>query len=158
MAQLTLGEVASRTHTFEAADVEAFANLTGDQNPIHLDPEAAARSQFGGCIVHGVLVTGLLSRLLGMQLPGPGSIYLGQKLRFKKAVLVGSPITARVEVRKLNPVRQIVTMATQVYDETGALCVDGEAMIKYSAETADQTAGTAEHDDTSRQLDTTSEA
>ena len=85
------GDRASIDHTFTAADVEAFARLSGDDNPIHLDRDAARSAGFDREVVHGVLVTSLISRLLGTRLPGPGTILLGQQLRYLRPVHPGDP-------------------------------------------------------------------
>src|SRR6476620_946246 len=92
------GDRATIERVFSAADVADFARLSGDDNPIHLDRSAARQAGFEREVVHGVLVTSLISRLLGTQLPGPGTILLGQQLSYRKPVLVGATVRANVEV------------------------------------------------------------
>ena len=78
----SIGETATYSKTFTAADIETFAALSGDRNPVHLDESYAARTRFGRCIAHGILTTSLISNVIGMQLPGPGAIYLKQEVKF----------------------------------------------------------------------------
>jgi enoyl-CoA hydratase len=110
-------------------DVQSFAALSGDANPIHLDPEFARQSIFGRPIVHGLFTTSLFSRLLGEELPGPGTIYLGQSLSFVRPVYVGDEVTASVEVTNIRQDKPIVTLRTIVTTNDG-IAVDGEAVVK----------------------------
>jgi len=110
-------------------DVQTFAALSGDANPIHLDPEFARQSIFGRPIVHGLFTTSLFSRLLGEELPGPGTIYLGQSLSFVRPVFVGDEVTASVEVTHIRQDKPIVTLRTIVTTNDG-IAVDGEAVVK----------------------------
>ena len=86
IAQIQLGDSASFTKTVTETDIVLYAGITGDMNPAHLNAESAKDSMFGQRIAHGMLSAGFISAVLGMQLPGPGSIYLGQELRFVKPV------------------------------------------------------------------------
>jgi 3-hydroxybutyryl-CoA dehydratase len=109
--------------------VRAFAALTGDANPVHLDESYAAGTMFGGRIAHGMHVAGLISAVLGMRLPGPGAVYLEQSLRFRRPVRIGDTVTARVEVLDVIPERRRVRLATTCRTQHGDLVVDGEALI-----------------------------
>jgi len=121
------GDRASIDHTFSAADVEAFAGLSGDTNPIHLDRDAARRAGFDREVVHGVLVTSLISRLLGTRLPGPGTILLGQPLRYLRPVHPGDRVQAIVEVISVRVDKPVVVLKTWV--EADGIVLDGEATV-----------------------------
>ncbi|XP_038074868.1 hydroxyacyl-thioester dehydratase type 2, mitochondrial-like [Patiria miniata] len=101
------GESASLTQIFSSSDVRKFADLTGDTNPIHISPEFAKNTRFGRCIVHGILVNGLISALLGTKLPGPGSIVLSQMCEFPAPLFIDEAVTAKITV--LNIDRRLVT-------------------------------------------------
>lgn len=125
-----VGASASRAHTFTADEVARFADLVGDHNPVHLDAEFAATTTFGRPIAHGMLVASLLSGLLGEELPGRGSIYLSQSLRFEAPVFVGDTVTATVEVTVVRPEKRIVTLRTACVRSDGIRAISGEAIIK----------------------------
>ncbi|MFM5785037.1 MaoC family dehydratase [Aeromonas caviae] len=125
-----VGMKASLTKRFGPAEVAAFAGLSEDFNPLHLDPDFAATTVFERPIVHGMLLASLFSGLLGQQLPGKGSIYLGQSLSFTLPVFVGDEVTAEVEVVALRSDKPIATLATRIFTQGGALAVTGEAVVK----------------------------
>lgn len=126
---LTVGQAAELSRTVTAADVEGFAAATGDTNPVHLDEEAARASRFGRRIAHGMLSAGLVSAVLGTRLPGPGTIYTGQTLRFTRPVFLGDTVTARVEVIELVPEKRRVRLSTTCTNQEGATVLDGEATV-----------------------------
>lgn len=126
----TVGATVSRTHTFSAEEVARFADLVGDHNPIHLDAQFAATTVFGRPIAHGMLVASLLSALLGEDLPGRGSIYLSQSLRFETPVFVGDTVTATVEVIAVRAEKRIITLHTTCTRSDGIRAISGEAVIK----------------------------
>lgn len=121
---------ASLTKRFSAADVHAFAQAAGDFNPIHLDEAFARQSRFGRPIVHGMLTAGLISAVLGTQLPGPGCIYLSQELRFTAPVFIGDAITAAVTVTTWRPEKGILTLHTECRNQDGATVLTGSAVAK----------------------------
>lgn len=125
-----VGERASRSRAFTQEDVAQFAALVGDRNPIHLDAEVAARTPFGRPIVHGVFVASLISAILGEDLPGPGSIYLSQSLRFEAPVYVGDSVTATAEVIAVRAEKRIVTLRTECVNAAGIRVISGEAIVK----------------------------
>jgi acyl dehydratase len=128
--RLRVGDRAEVVRTFSADDVAAFAALSGDANPIHLDGAAAIAAGFDGQIVHGALTTALVSRLLGMDLPGPGTILLGLEMRFRRAVLVGQPVSAGVEVTHVREDKPVVTLRTWVeVSDGGGVAVEGLATV-----------------------------
>jgi acyl dehydratase len=121
------GDRATVDHAFTTEDVAAFARLSGDTNPIHLDAEAARDAGFDREVVHGVLVTSLISRLLGTQLPGPGTILLGQELRYRRPVHPGDQVRATVEVTSVREDKPVIVLHTWV--ETDEVVLDGEATV-----------------------------
>lgn len=128
-----LGQHASITRAFSEQDVKDFARLSGDHNPIHLDPEFAKNTVFGQRIVHGVLVSSLFSHLLAEKTPGKGSIYLGQTFKFKKPVFFDQTVTARVEVINVREDKPIVTMSTVCRNEAGEELISGEAVLMFDS-------------------------
>lgn len=126
---LTVGQRATFVKTITRADIEAFAVVTGDRNPLHLDDAFARRSRFGRPIAHGALVAGVISAALGMVLPGPGAIYLSQTLKFLRPVFPGDTVTATVEVTAYRADKGIVTLRTTCANQSGDPVVDGEAML-----------------------------
>lgn len=126
-------QTASLTREVTAADVETFARLTGDDNPVHLDESYAAGTRFGRRIAHGILAAGLISAVLGSKLPGPGAIYLHQSLDFKLPVFLGDTITAEVEVVEVRPDKPIVTLDTRCLNQDGKVVLSGRAVLLATA-------------------------
>ena len=110
LEDLTLGMSALFAKTMTDADVLAFAGVSGDHNPLHVNQEFAAGTRFKICIVHGMLTTSLWSTLVGTRLPGPGSAYMSQDTRFLKPVHVGDTVTARMTVVAIDEARQRVEL------------------------------------------------
>jgi 3-hydroxybutyryl-CoA dehydratase len=108
--------------------VEAFAEITGDVNPVHLDEAYAKTTSFGGRIAHGMLAAAYISAAIGTKLPGPGAAFLTQDLRFRRPVRIGDSVTTRVTVKSLIPQRAHVVIAA-VCEVNGKKVVDGEALI-----------------------------
>ena len=133
LADFTVGQSAELERTLTEADVMAFAALTGDYNPVHVDAVAAAASPFGERIVHGMLTASLLSTLLAMQLPGPGAIYVSQSVRFLRPVKFGETVTARVEITAIDPARLRLTLSTTIRNARGKSVIDGEAIVQLPA-------------------------
>ncbi len=98
---LQLGMEASLTKTVSIADIMAFAEISGDKNPVHIDAKYAAGSFFKERIAHGILTAGFISAVFGMKMPGPGAIYISQTLNFKGPVKIGADVTAKVRVVEL---------------------------------------------------------
>ena len=114
--------------TITETDIDAFAALTGDTNPVHLDSEYAATTPFKARIAHGMLSAGLISTVLGTQLPGPGCIYLEQQIKFKAPVFIGDTLVATVTVADINQRRGRVSLKTQCFVNT-KLVADGTASM-----------------------------
>jgi 3-hydroxybutyryl-CoA dehydratase len=124
-----IGQRASLSKTIAAADVDTFAQLIGDFNPIHVDEEYARRSRFGGRIAHGMFTGGLISAVLGNELPGPGAIYLSQQLQFMAPVYIDDTITAVVEVTAWRPDKGIITLQTDCFKQDETQVATGEAIL-----------------------------
>ena len=127
--RLAVGQTAQMAKTVTEADVVLFAGVTGDFNPVHVDAVAAERSRFGGRIAHGMLSAGFVSAVLAMRLPGPGTIYLSQSLRFTRPVHLGDTVTARVEILELVPAKRRVRLATACHNQRGETVLEGEAVV-----------------------------
>ncbi|MGY5857811.1 MAG: MaoC family dehydratase [Candidatus Thorarchaeota archaeon] len=128
-SDLKLGQSAEITHTITEGDIQTFGDLSGDYNPLHFDEDWAKTTMFGGRIAHGILSASFVSTAIGMHLPGPGTIYMSQSMRFMGPVRIGDTITALVEVIKLNDEKERVTLKTTVTNQTDKVVLDGEAMV-----------------------------
>lgn len=126
---LEIGDKATFRKTITDGDISMFAGATGDTNPYHFDEVYAAKGRFKKRIAHGMLVTGLISTVLGTCLPGPGTIYLGQTIKFKNPVYIGDTITAVAEVIKIHVTKPIVTLTTNCHNQNGEVVVEGEAVV-----------------------------
>ena len=126
---LQVGQSASFSKTITEYDVYTFAGVTGDLNPAHINERYAQDTIFHGRIAHGMLSAGLISAVIGMQLPGPGTIYLGQELSFRAPVHIGDTVTATVTVRSLNPERNRAELDTVCTNQDGVCVVSGTAKV-----------------------------
>mgnify|MGYP000193391323 CR=1 FL=1 len=126
---LEIGMMRSLTKEVTDRDIELFAEVSTDRNPVHLDESFARQTRFGGRIAHGMLAGGMISAVLGTRLPGPGAIYLSQELRFKAPVRIGDTVTARVEVVEVIPAKRRLRLHTCCLNQKGELVVDGEALL-----------------------------
>ena len=124
-----IGATATRSRTITEADLVIYGGLTGDQNPVHMDAEYAAKTPFRGRIAHGLLTAGLVSAILGTQLPGLGTVYLSQSLRFLAPVRIGDTITAEVAVTAVRAEKRIVTLRTSCRNQHGETVLAGEAVV-----------------------------
>ena len=127
--QLAVGQTASLGKTVTEADILMYAAVSLDTNPVHVNEEAGKESTFGGRVAHGMLSAGLISAVLGTKLPGPGTIYLGQTLRFKAPVKIGDTVTATVEITALDPAKKRATLKT-VCTVAGKTVIEGEAQVQ----------------------------
>ena len=127
--ELSVGQAAEVAKTVTESDIALFAGVTGDFNPVHIDAVEAKKSVFGERIAHGMLSAGFISAVLGMRLPGPGSIYLSQTLRFTKPVRIGDTVTARAEVLEVIAAKRRVRLATTCRNQNGEVVVEGEAVV-----------------------------
>ena len=127
--KLTVGDSAEITKTVNQTDIESFADLTGDRNPVHVDEAFAAKTRFGRHIAHGMLTASLISAVLANKLPGEGSVYLGQTLQFVAPVFPGDEITARVIVKEIREDKPIVKLETTCINQRGETVIRGEATV-----------------------------
>lgn len=125
----TVGQFAEKTRVVTAEDVETFAKVSGDYNPLHFDREYAAATPFKSRIVHGALITSFVSGLMGMELPGTGSLVVSMKLKFRKPVFLNSAVTTKVEIMKLDR-RGFITLAC-VCSVENKIVVNGEALVSF---------------------------
>ena len=125
---LAVGMTAATGKTVTEADILLFAAVSTDTNPVHLNAEIAAAGPFGSRIAHGMLSAGLISAVLGTRLPGPGTIYMSQSLRFRAPVRIGDTVTATVEVLSLDAAKRRATLKT-VCTVAGKIVIDGEAVV-----------------------------
>nr|WP_312508659.1 MaoC family dehydratase [Pseudomonas luteola] len=125
---LEVGQKASVSRTIEERDLLLFAEVSGDRNPVHLDAEYAAKSVFREQIAHGMLSGALISAAIACELPGPGSIYLGQTLSFNKPVKLGDTLKVEIEVLEKLP-KNRVRLATRVFNQNDEQVVGGEAEV-----------------------------
>ena len=132
MASLQPGDQASRTTTITDEMIRAFAELTGDNNPVHLDDTYAAGTRFGRRIAHGMIAAGLISATLANDLPGPGTVYLSQTLQFRAPVYPGDTITTTVEVKTVRPDKPVVTLGTVCRNQDNGVVMEGEAVVLVS--------------------------
>ena len=124
-----VGDSAEITKTIEQADIQAFADVTGDHNPVHLDEEFAKTTRFRGRIAHGMLTASLISAVLANKLPGEGSVYLGQTLQFVAPVFPGDQVTARVTVKEIREDKPIVKLETICVNQRDEVVIRGEATV-----------------------------
>ena len=127
--KLNVGDSAEITKTIEQADIDAFASVTGDHNPVHVDEEFAKTTRFGKRIAHGMLTASLISAVLANKLPGEGSVYLGQTLRFVAPVFPGDEVTARVTVKEIREDKPIIKLETICVNQRGEVVIRGEATV-----------------------------
>ncbi len=127
--ELRVGERARLTRRVTEADLLLFAAATGDTNPVHFDPEYAGSTRFGGRIAHGILAAGLISAVIAGELPGPGTVYVSQTLRFRMPVRVGDEITAEVEVTRVDAGKKRAWLRTVCRNQEGATVLEGEAVV-----------------------------
>ena len=128
--EIKIGDDASLSRTITEAHIVNYAGITGDMNPIHVDAEYAKQSMFGERVAHGMLVAGLISAVLGTQLPGPNCIYLGQDLKFTAPVKIGDTVKVVVTVTEKRDDKRIIKLQTTALNQRGEVVIDGSAVVK----------------------------
>lgn len=128
-SKLSLGLSTQYSKTVTEQDIQLFAVLSGDANPVHLDAEYAATTQFGEQIAHGMLTGAVISAAIAMQMPGPGTIYLGQTLAFKRPVKIGDTVTVTLTVAEKHPSKPRATLDCTVTNQDGVTVVEGQANV-----------------------------
>jgi acyl dehydratase len=126
---IEIGQRASIRKTITEADVVLFGCVTGDMNPLHTDDIAARDSRFGRRVAHGMLAAGLISAVLGMQMPGPGTIYLKQTLNFRKPIFINDTVTTIVEVKEIRADKPVATLSATITNQNGEVVVEGESLV-----------------------------
>ena len=127
--ELNVGDRAGFTKTVSESDVYLYAGVTGDFNPAHINEPYAEKTFFKTRIAHGMLPAGFISAILGTRLPGPGTIYMGQTLKFRAPVLIGDTITASAEVMEIIADKNRVRLKTTCQNQDGVVVLDGEAVV-----------------------------
>ena len=127
--EISVGDTAEFEKTITETDVYLFAGITADFNPVHINAIEANKSIFRGRVVHGILTSGLISAVLGTRLPGIGTIYLSQNLKFLKPVYINDTIKATVKAKKIIIEKNIVIFETICTNQHGEIVVEGEAMV-----------------------------
>ncbi len=126
-----VGDSESVTVTITDEMVRAFAALSGDDNPVHLNDEFAAKTRFGKRIAHGMLLGALLSRVAGTKIPGPGTIVISQDIRYKEPCYIGDTVTAEIKILHVRADKPIVKIASRVTNQHGGILIDGGAILYF---------------------------
>ncbi|NRB39581.1 MAG: MaoC family dehydratase [Pseudomonadales bacterium] len=127
--ELEIGQKATYSKTCTADDITLFATVSGDVNPVHLDDDFAAGTPFGKRIAHGMYTGALVSAALAIELPGPGTIYMGQELKFKAPVFIGDEITVELEVDTIRADKAIVALLCTCTNQEGTVVAVGKATV-----------------------------
>ncbi len=127
--EIRLGDSAQLSRTLQPQDIQLFASMSGDVNPAHVDPEYARSTQFHGIIAHGMWGAALISTVIGTEFPGPGSIYMGQSLRFVRPVHIGDTITVRVSVSEIDAKNHHITLDCRCRNQAGEDVITGSALV-----------------------------
>lgn len=132
--EIAVGQTFEFGQLVDAQMVDSFAELSGDRNPLHVDEQYAAATDFGHRIVHGMLLASLFSKLLGMYCPGKRCLYLSQDLKFKHPVAIGTTVVVKGEVVQKIDAMQVLDIKTTIEDESGTVVVSGTAKVKVRAQ------------------------
>lgn len=124
-----IGAQATFSKTISESDVYLFAGITGDLNPLHVNEEYARNSRFGKRIAHGMLTSSFICTVLGMKLPGEGTIHISQQLNFKKPVFIGDTVTVRLEVVDILE-KGFLKISSVIYNQSGEIVIDGFSVVK----------------------------
>ena len=123
---LSVGQRARRIKTVTARDVELYAEITGDRNPLHFDADFAARTRFGRLVAQGGITAGMLNALVAMDLPGPGTVFMSQSLRYLAPTYLGDTLTAEVEVLTLKPDKPVCQLKATITNQDGTVVLEAE--------------------------------
>ena len=129
ISELEVGQKSQFSKTVSESDIYLFAGISGDMNPAHLNEAYAAKTHFKTRIAHGMLAAGFISTILGCQLPGPGTIYLSQDLKFLAPVRMGDTITAQAEVTGIDHAKHQVTLSTICWNQDDKKVIKGTAVV-----------------------------
>jgi 3-hydroxybutyryl-CoA dehydratase len=131
---IEIGETAKFTKTITETDIYLYCGISGDFNPLHVDQLYANKAIFKGRVAHGMLVASLISNVLGMKLPGPGTIYISQDIKFFKPAYINDTLTAIVEVREKIPTKRHIILRTYCLNQNTECIIDGEAKVLFDPE------------------------
>ena len=123
---LEVGQRARRTQTVTAREVELYAQITGDRNPLHFDADFAARTRFGRLVAQGGIASGMLNALVAMDMPGGGTVFLSQTLTYKAPTYLGDTLTAEIEVLSLKPDKPVCQLKATITNQDGTVLLEGE--------------------------------
>jgi acyl dehydratase len=123
---LQVGQKARRSKTVTPRDVELYAEITGDRNPLHFDAAFAAGTRFGRLVAQGGITSGMLNALVAMDLPGPGTVFMSQTLRYLAPTYLGDTLTAEVEVLSVKPDKPVCQLKATVTNQDGTIVLEGE--------------------------------
>ena len=126
---IKIGQHAEYVRTVTSEDIEMFGQVSGDYNPLHFNEDWAKTTMFKGRIAHGILTATYVSTVIGMKLPGPGTVYISQNMKFRRPVRIGDTITARVEVISKNDEKEFLTLKTACINQEDKVVLDGEAVV-----------------------------
>lgn len=129
IAEIAVGDTAEFAKTVSEGDIYQYAGISGDFNPVHVNAAYAEKTFFKTRIAHGMLSAGFISNVLGNQIPGPGSIYISQELKFLGPVRIGDTITARVTVIGIDAEKNRITLKTECVNQNGTTVIDGQAVL-----------------------------
>jgi 3-hydroxybutyryl-CoA dehydratase len=129
MAELEVGQSAQFAKTVSESDIYMYAGVTGDMNPAHINEAYAEQTFFKTRIAHGMLAAGFISTVLGCHLPGPGTVYLSQELKFLAPVRIGDTVTARAEIKDLDQAKNRATLITECWNQKGDKVLTGTAVV-----------------------------
>ncbi len=127
--QMKVGDAAETSKTISETDIYLYAGISGDFNPAHINEAYAEKTFFKTRIAHGMLPAGFISAILGTKLPGPGTVYIRQELKFLAPVHIGDTITARAEVLEIIAEKNRIRLKTTCFNQEGTIVLDGEAMV-----------------------------
>ncbi len=123
---LRVGQKARRVQTVTTEHVELYAQITGDRNPLHFDPDFAARTRFGRLVAQGGITAGMLNALVAMDMPGPGTVFMSQSLRYLAPVYIGDTLTAEIEILSLKPDKPVCQLKAVITNQNGVTVLEGE--------------------------------
>jgi acyl dehydratase len=123
---LRVGQRARRTQTITGNEVELYARITGDRNPLHFDADFAARTRFGRLVAQGGIAAGMLNALVAMDLPGAGTVFMSQSLKYLAPTYFGDTLTAEVEVLSLKPDKPVCQLRATITNQDGTRVLEGE--------------------------------
>ena len=123
---LKVGQRARRTQTVTAREVELYAQITGDRNPLHFDADFAAKTRFGRLVAQGGIASGMLNALVAMDMPGPGTVFLSQTLTYKAPTYLGDTLTAEIEVLSVKPDKPVCQLKATITNQDGTVLLEGE--------------------------------